>query len=51
LAYPSYSDTGYRFRYNLFERADGYIVPEKSDNIFFDYFEYNTDTFESAPKG
>jgi hypothetical protein len=27
LVYPSYSDTGYRFRFNLFERADGYILP------------------------
>lgn len=27
LNYPSYSDTGYRFRYNLFERNDGYFIP------------------------
>jgi hypothetical protein len=45
LVYPSYSDTGYRFRFNLFERSDGYILPYDLDNIFFDYFEYNTDTF------
>jgi hypothetical protein len=51
LAYPSYSDTGYRFRFNLFERLDGYILPTDIDNIFFDYFEFNTDTFNSAPKG
>jgi hypothetical protein len=51
LAYPNYSDTGYRFRFNLFERVDGYILPDDVDNIFFDYFEYNTDTFPSAPEG
>lgn len=51
MAYPSYSDTGYRFRYNLFERKDGYIIPTDVDNVFFDYFEYNTDTFQSAPPG
>ena len=27
LVYPSYSDTGYSFRYNIFERVDGYILP------------------------
>jgi hypothetical protein len=51
MAYPSYSDTGYRFRYNLFERIDGYIIPKDDDDIFYDYFEYNTDTFQSAPVG
>ena len=51
LAYPNYSDTGYRLRFNLFERSDGYIFPFDSNNVFFDYFEYNTDTFQSAPKG
>jgi hypothetical protein len=51
LEYPSYSDTGYRFRYNMFDRADGYIVPIDKINVFFDYFEYNTDTFQSAPAG
>lgn len=51
LAYPNYSDTGYRFRYNIFDRADGYFYPIDLENVFFDYFEYNTDTFQSAPKG
>jgi hypothetical protein len=26
LAYPFYSDTGYRFRFNLFERDDSYAI-------------------------
>ena len=45
MAYPSYSDTGYRFRYNIFGRADGYLYPINSDNVFFDYFHYGSDTF------
>jgi hypothetical protein len=45
LAYPSYSDTGYRFRYNQFDRADGYLIPKNIDNKFYDCFEYNTDTW------
>lgn len=51
LEYPSYSDTGYRFRYNLFDRKDGYLIPKNDEDVFFDYFEYNTDTFQSAPAG
>ena len=51
LAYPSYSDTGYRHRYNVFERDDGYILANLIDNVFFDYFEFNTDTFQSPPDG
>jgi hypothetical protein len=51
MAYPSYSDTGYRFRYNQFDRSDGYIFPNNFDNKFYDCFEYNTDTWQSAPAG
>ena len=51
LAYPSYSDTGYRFRYNAFDRQDGYFIQKPDLDIFYDYFEYNTDTFTSAPEG
>ena len=51
LAYPSYSDTGYRFRYNAFDRQDGYFIQKPDLDIFYDYFEYNTDTFTSAPAG
>jgi hypothetical protein len=51
LMYPRYSDTGYRFRFNVFERVDGYVIPNDSKNVFYDYFEYNTDTFKSAPAG
>ena len=47
----SYSDTGYRFRYNIFERQDGYFIPIFIDNIFFDYFEFSTDTYKTSPKG
>lgn len=48
---PSYSDTGYRFRYNQFDRTDGYMYPDNDQDIFFDYFEYNTDIYKSAPLG
>lgn len=51
MRYPSYSDTGYRFRYNIFDRADGYAYPINKDNVFFDYFNYNGDTFQGAPEG
>ena len=48
---PSYSDTGYRFRYNQFDRTDGYLYPINDQDLFFDYFEYNTDIYQSAPAG
>jgi hypothetical protein len=51
MGYPAYSDTGYRFRYNQFDRNDGYLMPDNLDNKFFDFFEYNTDTWQSAPTG
>ena len=45
MAYPTYSDTGHRFRYNYFDRVDGYLIPDNDGDIFFDYFEYNTDVY------
>ena len=51
LEYPSYSDTGYRFRYNAFERQDGWFVKVNDLDLFYDYFKYNSDTFLSAPVG
>ena len=45
----AYSDTGYRFRYNQFDRGDGWIWPNNFDNTFYDCFEYNTDSFTSTP--
>jgi hypothetical protein len=42
---PSYTDSGYRFRYNNFDRDDKYFVPHSLENVFFDYFKYNTDTY------
>lgn len=46
-----YSDTGYRFRYNEFERQDGWFGPKNVLNAFFDYMFYNSDTYPSGPKG
>lgn len=51
MAYPTYSDTGHRFRYNFFDRVDGYLLPDNDGDVFFDYFEYNTDVYKSAPAG
>ena len=51
MKYPAYSDTGYRFRFNQFDRKDGYLLPDNALDIFFDYFNYNSDTFETAPPG
>jgi hypothetical protein len=33
-----YSDTGYRFRYNQFNKQDGYVYPIDSVDAFYDYF-------------
>ena len=44
-----YSDSGYRFRYNSFDRVDGYLLPDNSENIFFDVFTYNKDIYENPP--
>jgi hypothetical protein len=51
MRHPFYSNTGYRFRYNYFERDDKYALIHHLENVFFDYFEYNTDVFETFPKG
>ena len=47
--FPGYSDTGYRFRYNRFDRQDGWFLPDPDVNPFFDYMFYNTDTYPTAP--
>ena len=47
---PMYSNTGYRFRYNYFDRVDGYLLPDNDADTFFDVFAYNTDIFEHPPK-
>lgn len=45
----AYSDTGYRFRYNEFDRTDGWFTPNKDLDAFFDYMFYNSDTYPSGP--
>jgi hypothetical protein len=46
-----YSDTGYRFRYNKFTKTDGYLIPKDGEDVFFDYFEYSRDSYDTAPDG
>ena len=46
-----YSDCGYRFRYNKFIKTDGYLLPKDGEDVFFDYFLYSSDEFDSAPEG
>lgn len=41
-----FSDTGYRFRYNIFERFDQWYSQTLLTNIFYDYMFYNSDTFD-----
>lgn len=38
LEYPMYSDTGYRFRYNAFDRQDGWLIKKPDVDLFYDYF-------------
>lgn len=45
LASGLFSDTGYRFRYNIFERYDNWWSSTVIVNIFYDYMFYNSDTF------
>ena len=51
ISMNKYSDTGYRFRYNLFERFDTWYWFTTKTDFFFDYMFYNSDTYESAPSG
>jgi hypothetical protein len=44
-----YSDTGYRFRYNEFERQDGPYWAIKVTDRFYDFLFYNSDTYPTAP--
>lgn len=44
-----FSDTGYRFRYNDFQRQDGWLIPKYIPNPFYDYIFYSSDTYPSAP--
>lgn len=46
LEWGNYSDTGYRFRYNHFERFDSWWAQTQTLNVFFDYIFYNSDTFD-----
>jgi hypothetical protein len=45
-----YSDSGYRFRYNEFERQDGPYYPKNTKDSFFDYIFYSSDSFPTPPK-
>ena len=41
-----FSDTGHRFRYNMFHRTDHWWTPKVIYNPFFDYVFYNSDTYD-----
>lgn len=40
-----FSDTGYRYRYNQFERTDFWWTGKKYLDPFFDYLHYSTDIY------
>lgn len=40
-----FSDTGYRWRYNKFERYDKWWSQNMTTNLFYDFMFYNSDTF------
>jgi hypothetical protein len=44
-----FSDTGYRWRYNIFERYDKWWSQSKTINLFYDFMFYNSDSF-TVPK-
>jgi len=44
-----YSDTGYRFRYNEFERQDGPYWAINVKDTFYDFLFYNSDTYPTPP--
>ena len=41
-----FSDTGHRFRYNIFHRIDHWHTPYQKKEPFFDYVFYNSDTWD-----
>ena len=51
MAKGHYSDTGHRFRYNSFDRKDGWFFPDNDIDPFYDYVFYSTDTFPTTPIG
>ena len=44
-----FSDTGHRYRYNIFYRTDYWYTQTEKLNPFFDYIFYNSDTYD-VPK-
>ena len=46
-----YTDSGYRLRYNAYDRQDGWIIPENLANPFYDFIFYSHDTFPTPPEG
>lgn len=46
-----YSDTGHRFRFNRFDRQDGWFFPDPDVDPFYDYIFYSSDTFPTPPVG
>ena len=43
-----FSDTGHRYRYNIFHRVDNWYSKQVKLNPFFDYIFFNSDTYEVA---
>ena len=46
MADGKFSDTGHRFRYNMFHRTDHWWTPKVIYNPFFYYVFYNSDTYD-----
>jgi hypothetical protein len=44
-----FSDTGHRYRYNIFHRTDYWYTQTELLNPFFDYIFFNSDTYD-VPK-
>ena len=51
LATGKFSDTGYRFRKNIFNRNDEWApFSNESEEEFYDILQYNSDTFDVGPE-
>lgn len=46
IKFGKFSDTGYRFRFNNFERYEYWWSNSLINNYFYDLMFYNSDTFD-----
>ena len=50
LSKGSFSDTGYRFRKNVFSRKDNWIFENEVQETFYDFLIFNSDSMNIDPK-